>query len=275
MPDVAVSIERARDFAREHRVRLCAGGVAVLWLLILAFAPPGYRQLWLLLLLPLVIGATVPLAASSETTAAINGWRAFFERRLSAAQGKDGKIAQYFLRPLFAGTLRLWSATESLSDEHVRAGLRLAGLLFFWAVMLALFLLAIYIVVVIVVMIAIIALIGWFLSQNSSDSEPLRTGPGRRLREKTVRTSDFFSKDVVRVDEDGKMRAPTFAGEEVGSIDDDGTIYDASFFPERIGRIDEDGKIYSGRDGWSETEVGEIDEDGRVTEGTFPAPPKK
>jgi len=112
-------------------------------------------------------------------TSAINGWEAYFDKSFEKATGREGKFSRYFLRPLHWGSLKLWSASQTLPDEHLRAGVRLSTIIYFWAVMTFLLVATIYIIVALVILIIIMAIIGWFLSQ------------GRQSEERTSRESTY------------------------------------------------------------------------------------
>jgi hypothetical protein len=117
-----------------------------------------------------MLGACIPVASQDSLSRSINGWEQYFDRSLSKAQGREGKFARYFLRPLHAGSLKLWKVSQPISNEHVRAGTRLAATAYFWAAMLFALVIAVYVIVGIVILMIVLAVIGWYLNRNERSS---------------------------------------------------------------------------------------------------------
>lgn len=268
MPDPAFTFERAKQFALEHRIRISAGTAVLAAVLILS--TPDASTPWFVFLLPIVIGALIPLLSHEGTTLEINGWREFYAQQLAVAEERGGNIARYFLRPLFTGSLKLYESTEGLADQNVRAGVRLAFLALFWTVMVTGFVLVMWVIVAFMILVAAIAIASWFMSDGRRGSSR-EEGPSRRpdIWNRPIRRPGFFSKDIVHVDEKGGMHRPQgLTGTKVGRIDEEGKVYDASFIEQRLGRIDDDGVVYEGS-GWSESRVGKLDQEGRLVDVSF------
>src|ERR1035437_8407162 len=116
------TLDRARAFVHEHGVRVGAGAAIVAAVVMILEAPSNNQTVWLLVLGPLIVGACVPLASQDPFSNSINGWERHFDRSLSKARDREGKFARYFLRPLHAGSLKLWSLSEPIQNVHIQSG---------------------------------------------------------------------------------------------------------------------------------------------------------
>ena len=276
MPEVldpgAATAERIVTFLTTHRVRLIAAGVILVSVAVALWN--GESVLWLLLL-PIIIGASIPLASVNKNSDGIDAWRSFFARSLARAQQKKGAFAKYFQRPLHAGSLTLWVKTDPIADSHVRAGVRLGIVCYLWAVMALALVVAIYLIVGIVIVIAILAIISWFMSLNDSSSSTRDEGRAPRvpLRGVMHKGSSWLNEErASRVEADGTMYEGSgpFSETRVGRVDENGTIYSgaSTFSDTKAGRVDDDGVIYDGASAFSEKRVGRVDKDGNVYDGT-------
>lgn len=164
------AIDRVRIFFRKHGVRISGAAVVMVAAAILIGAPSSHLAVWLVFLVPLMVGACIPLASRDAVSAAINGWGGYFDRGLNRAQGREGKFSRYFSRPLHWGSLKLWSVSERIQNGHIRAGVRLGAIVYFWAAILLalamLVIMAVYVIVLVVVLIVGFAIVGGSLSQG-------------------------------------------------------------------------------------------------------------
>ncbi|MGQ0812934.1 MAG: hypothetical protein ACT4O1_00520 [Gemmatimonadota bacterium] len=261
--------------ATENRSRIVAGVVALLVIVAVLWT----RSLWGFLLLgPVIAGA----AATAAGSYALNDWverrRAAYCRLAGWAGTRDGKFARYFARPVAGGSLWVWGQTEKIRDASIQCGLRIAIALYFWALMLALLIAAVYVIVALIVFALIMAAIGWFMSQSSdNDSTPsqrrstpmdeglLSRGKSKRFYKKT---GMFSEEEFGRADNAGNLyqRTGMFSEERVGRVDDSGRVHEATglFSEDETHRVGEDGRIYKKTGLFSEDEVGRVDADGRV-----------
>ncbi len=168
-------------FIREHSVRLSAGAVLAVCVLVISFS--GVPALWVFLLGPVLVGALIPLFGLVDAAAQIDRWDDWFAFRLERAQQKDGKLSRYFSRPLFSGTRALWCRTRQIQDATVQAAVRLCAILYFWALMTLMLVMALYVVVAIVMLVIALAIAGWIMNQS---------GGGRRVVYRTRQDTDFF-----------------------------------------------------------------------------------
>src|SRR5574337_9125 len=191
-PDLENVTEQVRIFFHKHRVRIIGAAVIAIAAAMLIATSSSDPTLRLVFLGPLIVGACIPLASQDIASDAINGWGAYFARSLKRAQGRKGKFSRYFSLPLHWGSLTLWSLSESIQDGHIRAGVRLSTIVYFWAVMIFALVVTVYIIVVVVVAIIILALVGWFLSL--ADSDPRRPKPsGDQSDSRSKIPKSFFS----------------------------------------------------------------------------------
>jgi hypothetical protein len=266
------AIHRGRAFFQQHGVRLGAAGVILAAGAIIMRAASADQTLWLLFLGPLILGACIPLASQESLSASINAWEQYFKRTLSKAQGREGKFARYFLRPLHAGSLKLWSVSKPIQNVHLRSGTRLAALAYFWAVMLFALVAAVYLIVAIVILIVVLAIIGWFLNKD----EPSRGGGSyilTRMKGTLHKGSSTLTQQRAgRVGEQGNVYkgSSVLTEQRVGRVDKDGNVLEGGnvFTEAKVGRIDESGKILEGASVLTEQRVGRVDEDGNVLEGS-------
>lgn len=151
--------EAAASFLRMHAVRLSSGAALVGILLFLFLGVDATQQgVLFVLLAPLLVGVAVSAISADGMTDWINNWEQTFRSKRDKAREKEGKFARFFRRPFWGGSLKLWTATDGLSSAHVRAGLRMAVALYFWAVMIFLLAITAYITVAIVVLIFMVAI---------------------------------------------------------------------------------------------------------------------
>jgi hypothetical protein len=167
--------QRARQLFVVHRVRLAALAVAGAVAALIEGGDDASRFLRLIALGPTVIGACIPMASLEAVSDAINRWEQFFDDSLNKAKGRDGKFARYFLTPLHTGSLALWKSSESIRDPHVRAGIRLSALSYFWSFMLLVLVVAAYVIVAVVILIIVLAVISWVATNSGSSRSSYRT----------------------------------------------------------------------------------------------------
>jgi len=177
--DSTTPTDRFRLFFQAHGLRVGAAAVVIAALLIVAAAPATSQGGWLAFFSPLIVGALAVVASHDPLTAGIDGWRQFFEQRLEKAQAGSGKFSQYFLRPLFSGSVSVWKTSDAIPDPHLRGGVRLSVVTYFWALMLFALAVAVYVALVIVMVVVALLIIAWMLSRatgGAGESRTIRTG---------------------------------------------------------------------------------------------------
>jgi hypothetical protein len=270
--------------------RVVAGVVLVAAITAVIVAPD--RVLAAVLLAPVILGALAPLGRWTDGTDRVNGLSGYLEQGLAKATEGPGKFKRYFLRPLFAGTLWIWSRTAPVTDSHLRAGLRVALSLVFGALMLATLAIVGYVLLIVVVALAmaafVIKLLFEFLSdslggnrssssQDGRDDEEMRPEPAVvGLRGSRVVQEGFFvdTPTGAAINSEGQIVSEGFFVDTPTGrrIDEEGRLVDEGLFfdtPTGI-RLQEDGRIVE--EGlFVDTPTGKrIDEEGRlVEEGLF------
>lgn len=273
-----VAIERIKAFLNQHGVRLAAAAVVLAALYLLARASPGAGAWSLLLWGPILAGAAVPLLSLPSCSDPVNDWRSYFVDGMAKARQKEGKYSRYFLRPLHAGSLLLWNRSEFIRDEHIRAGVRVAGICYFWGVMIFGLILVAYVIIAVVVLMIVLAIVAWFMEHSDSgtrtykrsSSSPRPPIPVKGVLQKG--TNWLNEQRAGRVDDKGNIYEGSniFTERKVGRVDEDGRIYQGTnvLNEGRVGRMDESGNVHSGSNVLNEKKVGRVTEDGSVYEGT-------
>jgi hypothetical protein len=258
-------VSRAMTFLARHKVRLVAAALIAISIWILYGAGSTGFFPWLLLIGPLLAGAAVPLFSDPAMTGMVNGWQNFFEAGLLNAKSRDTKFARNFLRPLHRYSLAIWKISAHVGDVHVRAGLRLSIVTYFWAFMIVALITAVYLIVAFIILGVVLAIYAWF--KGWTPSRPARDRASQ-LRERSIKTSRFGAANL-RVDEEGNIQKGML-GNTIGRIAEDGTIFKKTTLGEdEIGRLDLNGDVYRRTGIFSEEHTGSIDEDG-VLDGTVP-----
>jgi hypothetical protein len=274
--NLSASASTAGTFVRAHRVRLAAGAFVLAALLPTVLLHSGIA---LLVLAPALIGAAVPLAGSPPLSDAVERWRETFLRTHARGMAGSGKFARYFLRPLAGGSLGLWRATERISDPQVRAGVRLAAVLYFWAAMISLLLAAVYAIVgLIIICIGFMIvghLLGWDDNQSSGRYNNETGGWRQRLGGKQLVSDGLFgqTRTGTKVDADGRVISEGLFGDTPSGIkfNDDGRIVREGLFGDTPTgqRLNEHGQLVD--EGlFGETPTGKkLDRDNRIVEEGF------
>lgn len=271
-------------------VRIVASVVLLAAITAVIVAPD--RALTAVLLVPIVLGALLPLGRWTEGTDRVNELSGYLDRGLVKAKEGPGKFKRYFLRPLLAGTLWIWSGTAAVTDSHLRAGLRVSLSLVFGASMLAVLAVVGYVLLIVVIALAMAAFVLKLLfeflsdslsgklsasSQGGRDDEEMRHEPAVvGLRGSRVVQEGLFvdAPSGTAINRDGQIVSEGFFVDTPTGrrIDEQGRLVDEGFFldtPTAI-RLQEDGRIV--KEGFFvDTPTGErIDEEGRlVDEGLF------
>lgn len=150
-----------------NRARIATGAIAGICIALALFSGSGWMVLFLA---PAIIGA----AAATIGLPTLNDWiarrDAAFERMIVWASPREGKFARYFAGPVSRGSLWVWNRTAALENQNIQTGLRLTIALYFWSVMIALLVLAVYVIVGLIVLALVIAAIGWVLSQSNGET---------------------------------------------------------------------------------------------------------
>ncbi len=134
--------------SREALISRIAGlGIIVAIVIYAAVTDPNVAFAAILFGLPVVIGAVVMLISSDQLTTKTEEWQTGFQQKLAFARTADGKFQRWFKRPLYGGFIGLWKLTQSIKLRHVRAALRLTGLLYFAGIMIYLLVTVVYIIV--------------------------------------------------------------------------------------------------------------------------------
>jgi hypothetical protein len=189
----SIVAERPHSAVTRPSVKLVAAGeVAPNWLrpenlmrggaaMLLVFAVfwiwySGDAATWSFLLFPLILGALFPLARNSTLSARtepLGDWLA--ERRIHTDK-VTGRFSRFFLRPGFASACAVWTATRNVSDPHLRAGVRVAALLYLAEIGLGVLVVVGYILVLIVLMIVALIITFWVLSHVLSGASSKACG---------------------------------------------------------------------------------------------------
>ena len=155
-----------------------------------------------LLNLPLVVGAVISIIASTEVSGRIDAWGNSFETKMIASRVAPDKFSRWFKRPLYGGLASLWRVTRSIQYCHIRAWLRVSGLLYFAGLMIYLLIMAVYIIVAFI----ILGLILWLASkilrwdhETETKSVPFFSRAGR-----SVQREGLMGSYGERYDEHGK-----------------------------------------------------------------------
>lgn len=271
--NLSASMSTAGTFVRTHRVRIAAGAFALAALLPALLLRNGIAML---LLAPALIGAAIPLAGSRPLSESVERWRETFLRVQARGMAGTGKFARYFLRPLAGGSLGLWRATEHISDPEVRAGVRLAAVLYFWAAMVALLLAAVYVIVGLIIfwigLMIVGHLLGWDDNRSSGRYTEEPGGWRQRLGGKQVVSDGLFGQNRTgtKVDAEGRVVSEGLFGDTPSGIkiNDDGRIVREGLFGDSPTgqRLNEHGQLVD--EGlFGDTPTGKkLDRDDRIVE---------
>jgi len=112
------------------------------------------------------------LISSGSLTVRIDQWEQTFEDRGQRAAAKGTKFARFFLRPLWGGSRAIWIKTVGVSQEHLRAGLRLTLLIYYFGLMIAVLAVVAYVSFVVIVGIAVIVFMFWLLMKYLTRNDP-------------------------------------------------------------------------------------------------------
>lgn len=157
------AVSHAPQRASRPRVRISQGVLALAWIAVLTWSAfyPEYAMTLFVLSGPLLLASICPLVRSTRLSGWVENQETRLRARLASAEDSDGRFARYFFRPLYRGSLWIWSATRRIPDPHLRAGLRAAAVLYFSGAMACLGILAGYVVLmgVLLVIAAIISLL--------------------------------------------------------------------------------------------------------------------
>jgi len=156
------------------------------------------------LLLPLMIGAVIMLISSDEVTGKTESWSESHEQGLDSARSSTGTFARWFKRPLYGGFALLWKATRNVDYRHVRAALRVTGLLYFAGLMIYLLIMAVYIVLALL-FVGVILWIVIKVAGSNNNKVPTTSGlPFLGRSGRSVRREGLTGPYVEHYDEDGE-----------------------------------------------------------------------
>jgi len=207
-PAVESHFGRTPTFESSLPIARIVGGVTLIVILALAYFLSAGSAV-LLFLLPILVGAVLPVLSLDPVTNKVESLELWIQRRRDKVRGKEGKFARFFSRPLYAGCLWIYRITEKIREPHLRAGARIATLLYFVWIMIALLMTVVYVVVALV----FVALIFWLISAiwGSSDRGRSSTGGMAWSRIKTSRVREGVVGDnyVEHYDEKGHKVAET------------------------------------------------------------------
>lgn len=258
-----------------------AAAVGILLLTPSARGAGGQRsQEWgvfLLLSSPLIVGWLIAFTQSAAVGRQLERFELWMAHHRAAAQGRDGTVSRWALRPMFWTFAQIPTATSHISDAHIRTGIQFASYVYFAMIVLYLAIMATAIFLFLVGL----AIVGFVISLFDSSS-PRRNPESDKKRQRVltgekgstlVRGSSFLNqRDAGRVDKDGNIyEGSSFLNEKkVGRIDDAGNVYQGTNFlnESKAGRIDDEGHIVKGTNFLNEEHVGRIDSEGNVYEGT-------
>lgn len=276
------------DLLQTNRMRIAALIVAISAIVAAAFAPDP--AIVVLLIIPLVAGCAPQVVASESFSVWIDRWQATFQR-IRDRGNTGGPVGRYFLRPLGAGSSALWRRTAAVQSPHLRAGVRILVLGYFWAIMIALLAVALYVIIGIVITILLLVAVFWILGHVLGGGSPSVTPSRVRaafaakstgddvihqvgLRNKKVYAgTNWFNEELKgRVDDEGNIYKGTnwLNEEKIGRIDNEGDIYKGTSWlnEEKVGRIADDGTLYKGSNWFTEEKTGRVTEDGAIYRGT-------
>jgi len=270
---------RILSFVKKHKVRVIAGLLLVIGGVLIGIAPTMSRAIWLVSLSPLLAGACVPLLALGQATNWVNGWQEVFSSGIEKARNSDTKEARYVLRPLHGSGLGIWRLSKRVPGDHLKAGIRLAAVLYLGMVVLSLLaaVLAAWLFAVAVTLVIMAAL--WIFGSKEEEMPTAQTSAPSSdfdgyapVRGLFYRGSSWFTEEMAgRVDDEGNIyRGRSWITEErIGRVDSDGTIYKGTSMlnGEIVGRIDRDGTVYKGSNWFTEERAGRVADDGTVYEG--------
>jgi len=272
--DYSSILGRILSFIKEYRVRLIAGLLLVIGTVLIGVAPLTSRAIWVVSLTPILVGACVPLLALGRATNWVNGWQEVFSSGMEKARNSGTKEARYVLRPLHGSGLAVWRLSKAIPGDHLKAGIRLAAVIYLGMVVLSLLavVLAAWLFAVAVTLVITAAL--WIFGSKEEDEPTTESSVGRSapVRGHFYRGSSWFTEEMAgRIDDGGIIyRGTSWINEErIGRVDADGTIYKGtSMLNEKaVGHIDRDGTLYKGSNWLTEARAGRVMDDGTVYEG--------
>jgi hypothetical protein len=140
---------------------------AVAWI---AYSPAPLT--WTLLLAPSILACMWPVVRHAGLTA----WSERREGQLRAASAraaaKGGKFSRFFSSPLYGGCLWIWRKTQPVNDRHLRAGLRVAAILYLACVMISVAAFVGYVVIGVLIAIAVLFFIIWLAGRILGGEQP-------------------------------------------------------------------------------------------------------
>jgi|GEM_PF-3627492 len=192
-----------RWFAGQQLSRVVSAAVVIG--IVLGAWLSGEWQSWLLLLLPIQVGAMFPLVRSQKATAVIESWEHWFTAHHLRAQANTGKFTKCFTRPLLRGSIAIWTISRRVTDSHLRAGVRLATFGYFVGLIVGLLVIVGYALVLIVLFLVALIVLFWILAKAlGGEAQPSSGGWISRPRESHTREDWFGQPYVEHTDSEGK-----------------------------------------------------------------------
>jgi hypothetical protein len=267
---VLQAMQRPENILRAASGVLLVGGIALCF-----FTQAGGL---FVILAPVLAALFLPLLQLAGVTQAVEECEATLTSRRRRAQQADGKFARFFRQPFYACACGIWSISRPIKNNHLRAGVRVALSLYFFAISVLVLVAAAYLIVAVVVIVVVLVIIGWVLSLNDRSGGGVtvrrRTGwfgdehleytdaAGRKLGESRETTGFFGDRRQEHFDAHGHKVGQS--ARETGFFGDEKTVH-----------YDQDGKTV----GTSREETGFLgdpktvhyDEDGRKTGESRPS----
>ena len=184
-------------FSPENSVRAGAGVLLALLLFWVWYS--GGAAAWTLVLTPLILGALIALARIPALATRTEPWGDWFGVRRARAQGATGRFSRFFLGPMFASASGIWKLSRNVSDPHLRAGVRVAALLYLAGLALGTLVIIGYVLVLIVVIIIAIIITFWLLSYALEGG----SSSGSRVARSVRKTGFFGGQKTVHYNEVG------------------------------------------------------------------------
>lgn len=285
------------DYRGKHptAVNLSTAVASVIALLLLGSYGLDLSGLALLLLFPLLVGATIPVFKLDPAVSLTDRFGAWVVMAREKVAHRAGAFHRYGSKPCLGGLARIKVWTEGISDRYVQSGVRLASYLYFSliAVYVALFALSVMVgVVIAIVMFAVMLWVLWeaFLggsrsSQRISRSSFLRP-VGRPTGEVYRGRKGWLDEPILTIEKNevyqgrkGWLDEPilTIEGNEIyqgrkGFLSEPiATVHGDEVYRGRKGLLDEPiatihgNEVYRGRKGLLDEPIATIEGGGRMS----------
>jgi hypothetical protein len=186
--------------------------------------------LYLLLLLPLVIGGIIAAINDSSVAVKIDSFTDWLTSRKSKITPESGKFSRFFIRPFLWAALQVNGFADGVKHDGMKSGIRVASYLYIIGLFLYLSMMLVALIVVMIIFAVIMLVVDFF--DGSS---------GGRVVTRSVRKSRIFGGEYVEtVDQSGKVVSTSevkdriFGGQYVETKDNSGKVVSTSESKERL-----------------------------------------